>query len=238
MKLKKYSIKNIRKNRSITSWVTLILDPFSSGLTWLIIHFSHLNPNIITLIGLVIGFSASYFIYNDMLWISALLFEIYYIFDMTDGRVARLTNKTTKKGALFDFFGDRVLYFILATFLFLYSIDKNGSKQIFIVIILFVFLENFNLLSTQKINQIDQEKKSSKKMNKKKINIIYKIIKKYQHIKNKYKIPIIPGGVEAVHAVFFLGPITGKIFFGFLIGDLILLFCFLTNFLFLSIRPS
>jgi len=65
------------------------------------------NPNILTLVGLVINIGASVLFAMGMFTLAGLVVIFAGIFDMVDGEVARRTGRVTKFGAFFDSMIDR-----------------------------------------------------------------------------------------------------------------------------------
>jgi len=66
-----------------------------------------INPNILTLLGLISGLLLAYFIYKSKFIIALLLLFISGFFDISDGWVARKTNRVTKFGSLLDTISDK-----------------------------------------------------------------------------------------------------------------------------------
>jgi CDP-diacylglycerol---glycerol-3-phosphate 3-phosphatidyltransferase len=67
----------------------------------------HVNPNVLTLIGMIINIVAMILFYHGIFTWGALVVIFAGIFDMVDGEVARRTNRVTKFGAFFDSVIDR-----------------------------------------------------------------------------------------------------------------------------------
>jgi CDP-diacylglycerol--glycerol-3-phosphate 3-phosphatidyltransferase len=68
---------------------------------------SGINPNVLTVIGFAINVLAAYlFAYGYFRWAGAIVF-LAGLFDMLDGRVARLSNRVTPFGGFFDSVLDR-----------------------------------------------------------------------------------------------------------------------------------
>jgi CDP-diacylglycerol--glycerol-3-phosphate 3-phosphatidyltransferase len=68
---------------------------------------TRINPNVLTVIGFAINLVAAYlFAYGYFRWAGAAVF-LAGLFDMLDGRVARLTNRVTPFGGFFDSVLDR-----------------------------------------------------------------------------------------------------------------------------------
>jgi len=68
---------------------------------------SHINPNALTVIGFLMNVLAAYlFAYGYFRWAGGMIF-LAGLFDMLDGRVARLSNRVTPFGGFFDSVLDR-----------------------------------------------------------------------------------------------------------------------------------
>ena len=96
----------------------------STLIVWLI-SSSSVSPNLITLISLVVGLTACWFLYlltPGSLLLGAILIECYYILDCVDGQWARFKQNQTKTGAFFDIATNYLiqpcLYFAIALGLF------------------------------------------------------------------------------------------------------------------------
>lgn len=81
---------------------TSILDKMVLGLSYL-----HINPNLITFIGFLITLPSAWFLARGEFLAAGCVIVISGLFDMLDGRVARITNSVTKFGAFFDSVLDR-----------------------------------------------------------------------------------------------------------------------------------
>jgi CDP-diacylglycerol--glycerol-3-phosphate 3-phosphatidyltransferase len=68
---------------------------------------TRINPNVLTVIGFLLNLLAAYlFAYGYFRWAGGMVF-LAGLFDMLDGRVARLTNRVTPFGGFFDSVLDR-----------------------------------------------------------------------------------------------------------------------------------
>ncbi len=82
----------------------------------------HFPPNIITFLSFLAGTIAALFYYYDNLLTASLFLIISGLLDLADGLVARLAEKTTKFGAIFDWIADKwVDGLILGTIGYLYA---------------------------------------------------------------------------------------------------------------------
>lgn len=79
------------------------------ALDWLVWGLSLIgaNPNVLTLIGLVINLAAAAMLAAGSFLAAGLIILVASVFDMLDGRVARLRKFATKFGAFFDSVIDR-----------------------------------------------------------------------------------------------------------------------------------
>ena len=106
---------------------------------------TRISPNVLTFIGLIIntvaailfGYASEHnfvrmFLYAGLVLIGA------GIFDMVDGRVARLTNKVTLFGAFFDSVMDR--YSDVAIFFGLLVYYARGNRFFYVVLVAFVMV--------------------------------------------------------------------------------------------------
>lgn len=74
-----------------------------------------INPNLLTFVGFLITLLAAYYLAEGRFFDAGIVIIFSGIFDMLDGRVARVTNSVTKFGAFFDSVLDR--YSDMALFL-------------------------------------------------------------------------------------------------------------------------
>jgi len=212
---KKFNLREIIDKRRTTSFWILLLEPIAVLFSWVFVNYIRLKPNIITIIGSVIAFFSAFLIYENNFILAAIFFEIYYIFDMVDGRIARLRGLSSKFGKCLDHILDRIIYFSLSLVIILNYIGRPLFKMILISGALFIFLELFNLHTVSIIRKTYNLNKTKKNTNMWENKINYKIL--------------FPTGVEAIHVLFFLGLITQKIILCFLIADTILILNLFTS---------
>jgi len=92
-----------------------------------------INPNFLTFIGFVINCLAAYlFAYGYFRWAGATIF-LAGIFDMTDGRVARLANRVTPFGGFYDSVMDRYSDLCLLIGLLIYYGRINRYQYVTLV---------------------------------------------------------------------------------------------------------
>jgi CDP-diacylglycerol--glycerol-3-phosphate 3-phosphatidyltransferase len=122
---------------------------FGKGSGWLLekivngLALSRISPNMLTFIGLLINIVAAIFFgyargenANRMFVYAGLVIIGAGIFDMVDGRVARLTNQVSVFGAFFDSVMDR--YSDVALFFGLLVYYARGNRFFYVVLVAFV----------------------------------------------------------------------------------------------------
>jgi len=98
-----------------------------------ILKRSRLKPNTLTWIGLAISIIAAGTIATNHLLISGFLVLLAGLFDILDGTLARLTNQTTRFGALLDSTFDRVSEAVLFLGLLVLYLRSGVTLEIILV---------------------------------------------------------------------------------------------------------
>lgn len=112
------------------------------------------SANSITLIFLLVGIIASILMSNRgkiILFISAILFQLWYILDHVDGEVARFQKKTSLTGEYFDHISH---YIVHPLFFFFLGMNLYFSKDD----VLYIILGFLGAISTMLINVIEDIK--------------------------------------------------------------------------------
>ena len=68
---------------------------------------THITPNIITLISIILGSFSAFYFYQKETLLGAILLFLSGFFDLMDGVVARENDKSSKFGAVFDWIADK-----------------------------------------------------------------------------------------------------------------------------------
>lgn len=122
---------------------------FGRGSGWLLqkivngLALSRISPNTLTFIGLLINVAAAFFFgfarpgnYVRMFFYAGLVIIGAGLFDMVDGRVARLTNQVSVFGAYFDSVLDR--YSDVALFFGLLVFYARASRLFYVFLVAFI----------------------------------------------------------------------------------------------------
>ncbi len=82
----------------------------------------HFPPNFITLLSVALGMASAYAFYHGKLLTAVSFLLLSGLFDLADGMVARLSDRASKFGAVFDWLADKwVDGFVLGTVGYLYA---------------------------------------------------------------------------------------------------------------------
>ena len=90
------------------------------------------NPNLLTFVGFLITLLAAWFLAQGRFFDAGIVIIFSGIFDMLDGRLARITNRVTKFGAFFDSVLDR--YSDMALFLGLLIHYARAEQMTYLVL--------------------------------------------------------------------------------------------------------
>ena len=97
-----------------------------------------LNPNLVTIVGLLISGVGAYFISAGLWWIGGLVVLFAGIFDLFDGALARATDSVSRFGALLDSTVDRLSEAVVMLGLLAYYLSRDddvGSILVYAAII-------------------------------------------------------------------------------------------------------
>ncbi|MGE0201230.1 MAG: CDP-alcohol phosphatidyltransferase family protein [Candidatus Melainabacteria bacterium] len=107
-----YSVQDIRrlgyKSRN-SWWGYFFLHPVATRVLWVIANYTSLRPEVVCVMGLLIGFVAVPFFMlgtRDALLVGALIAFVSNLFDAMDGKLARLKNQVTPFGGYLDSLSD------------------------------------------------------------------------------------------------------------------------------------
>lgn len=100
----------------------------------------HISPNTMSFISFLVGFAGAYSIALGELTLAFVLIAVSGILDAVDGSIARITNKTSKWGALLDSTLDKIVEIAIFVGIFLF----NQSLAIVVMLcIIFMMLSSY-----------------------------------------------------------------------------------------------
>lgn len=226
---KKYPLKDIKKAvHPVDAWWTvLVIDPIAARLLWVIANFTKFTPNQITVISFIFGLaSAISFLQGTWIYlvIGAFLFEIAFLFDCVDGKLARLKGLKSGFGGYLDLTLDHTRIFLVISCLVYgqYLLTKEASYFLFGITYIFLYLSH--VISVYKCHMIENEffKKDVNTNSTLVIQNKFPIIWGIKGYFDSKRLSIFPGFVEADTLAFFISPILIQIKFGLLLGSIIL----------------
>jgi phosphatidylglycerophosphate synthase len=96
-------------NKPVDSWWTvLVIDPIAVRVVPLLVPLTWVTPNGITLVALGLGLGAGAALLWGPLWVGAVLFQLRFLFDCLDGKLARARGAGSARGAALDLTTDVV----------------------------------------------------------------------------------------------------------------------------------
>ena len=111
-------------------WTVLAIDPLAVPMTVWIAHHTRLTPNAVTAIANVIGFGAGLAFLAGWLWLGALLYQVAFLFDCIDGKLARYKGMSSLEGAFLDWMFDRSMDVYAAVTLAVGAWRRSGDPQV------------------------------------------------------------------------------------------------------------
>jgi phosphatidylglycerophosphate synthase len=92
-------------------WTVLVIDPISIRLVWVLLRIvPSASPMAVTTASLLVGAGSIAAFVTGQLILGAVLFEVAFLLDCVDGKVARLKKRTTVLGGFYDGFVNNLLH--------------------------------------------------------------------------------------------------------------------------------
>lgn len=210
-----YNYADIKKTfKPVDAWWTVaIADPIAGRLTLFLANYTSITPNIVTILAFTLSLAAAFLFYRaDSISLAsgALLFEIGFIFDCADGKLARLKGLESKRGEIVDFLLDRLGFFLLLGGLMFGQFRLSDNYEILMWGFFIIFFDNFiNFISLY----LKKEDKSS-------VTLAAKsIIGRTKAFLNQRRLALFFTTVEVTQLLFFFTPLTIRIHLGFLFAS-------------------
>jgi len=197
-------------------WGRYFLDPISIRLTWLIANFTKLSPNIVTLYSFIFSLISAYLFYRGetvFVVLGAFVYEFGFILDTIDGKLARLTGKTSTTGAFLDVYLDNISFFVNFLALVMGQYRLLGEEKYLIIGLGYLFIHFLQILSKYMAlyffgTHYKQHFYSGETTDTQKG--LFSTIKRF-FAKRKLNM-VLFSTVEGEAFIFFIGPLTGFIF--------------------------
>ncbi len=192
---KKYSredIENVIKKKDAW-WTVLVIDHIAIPLTLFVANYiPFLSPNIFTLSSLITSLLAAFYFFKERFLLGAVLYEIAFLFDCIDGKLAKLTKRQSISGLWLDKISDKTrLYF---------NTIGLSIKCCPLIGITFVFMYLWDEIDAITYENLSLKHKKDK----------YETINTNSKITNfllKHRLALLPSAVEMDTLAFFIGPI-------------------------------
>lgn len=91
-------------------WTVLFVDPVATRIVPPLSRVSWVTPTAITLLAHLLGVVSALLFASDRIVVAAAVYEVRFVLDCVDGKLARVTGRSSLFGQLLDTWGDRVLF--------------------------------------------------------------------------------------------------------------------------------
>ncbi|MDA2921960.1 CDP-alcohol phosphatidyltransferase family protein [Patescibacteria group bacterium AH-259-L07] len=145
--MKKVSIKDIviyDTHHYNNNPLKLLYEPLAIPISYLLVRYTNILPNTITILSLVFGLFAALFNFFSIPYWPALLFYIAYLLDFVDGKMARTLGTTSAFGKRFDILVDRLIFSALSLSYIYIFLSSERSTELFLFssyIFLFFYID-------------------------------------------------------------------------------------------------
>jgi phosphatidylglycerophosphate synthase len=192
----------------------LLFDPIAIPLTGILLRWSWLKPNHLTVTAFFVGIVASFLFAFGMPIYGGLAYYVFFLFDRMDGTLARAKSCFHPLGRLFDFVSDRNIVWLMSLSS---AYDAYCSDQTSVAALYMGYISLF-LLKDVWANEVSVFHESAAQANLK--GILCKT-----HFK--------PGQVLSCHLAFLIAPLTG--WYHYMVGGALL--CVLISLLVNGLLP-
>lgn len=242
---KKYTLEDIRKvlKPADAWWTVLVIDPIAIRLLWIVSNFTKLTPNQITAISFIFGLlSALSFLQGTWIYLilGAFLFQICFLIDCIDGKLARLKGLKSGFGAYLDAMLDRCRVFIVVLCLVYGQYILTKDISYFLLGFGYFFANVMYVMNMEILHRTNPSTYGNSLMEKS-LKLGKLEIKPHLHSKRLLTLPF--SDIETDALIFFIAPLLHfvlpiSIKLGLLIGSIILLITTIgiAIFSFLSVR--
>jgi phosphatidylglycerophosphate synthase len=147
----RYSLNDVRETVLLDSWWgRYFLDPVSIRLTWLVANFTRLTPNAVTVLSFLFALVSAYLFYRGetpFLVAGAFVYEFGFVLDTVDGKLARLTGRSSTTGAFLDVYLDNISVFLNLFALVMGRFSITGEVKYIVIGLAYLFVHFLQILS-------------------------------------------------------------------------------------------
>lgn len=131
--------------KATDSWYTVIvIDPLAIRLTRMIVG-TGVTPNQLTLLAFASRLVATLMVWTDLAWLALLFWGIGFLLDCMDGKLARLTGKTTAFGRILDEWSDITAHWFFFTSIAVRQFWPTSMIELFATLVWLVLCTAFPL---------------------------------------------------------------------------------------------
>ncbi|MBC7341573.1 MAG: CDP-alcohol phosphatidyltransferase family protein [Clostridia bacterium] len=153
--MKKYTASEVRRasKQRDSWWTVLVVDRIAIPLAAWVASYTNIHPTTITLLSIGAGLTSAWYFYSYdgtyfRLAMGAVLYELCFLLDCIDGKLARLTHRGSKLGGVLDAVGDVFIFSLnLWALAFGYRQVGLGRMDTYVIgfWILFLFFFQFHI---------------------------------------------------------------------------------------------
>jgi len=172
-------------------WTVLVIDRIAIPLVRRLSKYHFITPNFLTIISLVIGLIAALLIImstTPFLIVGGILYQLAFLFDCMDGKLARLRGITSPLGEILDNVADRVTIFTLSFAVGYTLYNYYNDAFLFLNYIVYAYL-------TVMISNIwliyDKHKTKNIKVNENNITILTRMLSSRDNLLKNIAVPVI-----------------------------------------------
>jgi len=186
----KYTITEIKNTfHTEEPWINMFLfSHITIPLVYLMVNYTKITPNLISIVSLLFGILSALCYFNGYLLEGSILYVISYIFDATDGKVARLKKVGKIYGAWFDICVDRINLTLITTAIAFNVYSQNNSIDMLLLNNLFLGLAFIGFESRYNID-LYKLKNNYQEQNQHKLSKYGNWRKKYNLVKEPISLP-------------------------------------------------
>ena len=155
----RFTLQDVRRTyKSRDAWWTVFLtDPIAGPLVVVTANRTRITPNQLTVGALVLGVVSAALFWQAGTWalvVGALLFQLSFVLDCMDGKIARLKGTGSILGSWLDYIFDRIRVFVCALALFGGQYRETGRPVFLVLAVVVVFLDMLRYMNAMQITKV------------------------------------------------------------------------------------
>lgn len=134
----KFKIKDILdhgRQPTLDTPTKLMGDPIAVPIIYLLLRFTKVTPNSVTIASLMLGLTAAVFNFMSISYLPIILFYFAYVLDFVDGALAKMLNLSSAKGKKLDIRVDRAIFTAIALSYVYVFLSSNRLVETFLLVV-------------------------------------------------------------------------------------------------------